>query len=119
MEDNLIKRLMTSIKCAVCGRHYEESQISVLGHQQDLWFLTASCAACHTRCLVAVVVKKDGIPEVVTDLTEEEMAKFWDVAAPTADDVLDMHGFLKGFDGDFGRLFDGESDEAAEPPAAQ
>ncbi len=117
MEDNLIKRLMTSIKCGVCGRHYEESRINILGHQREMWFLSASCAACGTRCLVAVAVKKDGLPEVVTDLTEAEMSRFWDVAAPIADEVLDMHSFLKDFDGDFGHLFGQEEpDKPGEPP---
>lgn len=105
MEDNLIKRLMTSIKCGVCGRHYEVDGISVLGHQEDLWFLSALCPACHTRCLVAVVIKEEGVPEVVTDLTEAELGKFREMAVPAADEILDMHNFLKGFDGDFSCLF--------------
>jgi len=106
VEENLILKLMASIKCGICGQRYEADDVSVLGHQQDLWFLSAFCSACHTRCLVAVVVKEDRVPEVITDLTEAELERFRNMDTLTADEVLDIHDFLKDFDGDFSRLFD-------------
>ena len=105
VEENLIKRLMTSIKCGVCGQRYDVDNIDVLGHREDLWFLRAVCLSCHTQALVAAVVKEDRVPEVITDLTEAELDRFKDVGVLTADDVLDMHDFLKEFDGGFFRLF--------------
>ena len=105
MEEGLIKRLMASIKCGVCGQHYKEDDVDVLGHQEDLWFLTANCSGCHTRCLIAAEIKEDTVPEVITDLTTAELERFKKVGMPAADDVLDMHNFLKDFDGDFSRLF--------------
>ncbi len=104
MEEGLIKRLMTSIKCGVCGQCYEIDNIGVLGHRQDLWFLRASCSACRTQCLVAAVIGEESEPEVITDLTEAELDRFRDAGRLSADEVLDMHNFLKGFDGDFSRL---------------
>ena len=105
MEEALIKRVMTSIKCGVCGQHYEPDNISILGHQEDLWFLRVFCSACHTQYLVAAVIREGKVPEVVTDLTEAELDKFRSAGRLTADEVLDMHNFLKAFDGDFSRLF--------------
>ena len=107
MEESLIKRLMTSIKCGVCGYYYEVDSINILSHHQDLWFLSAICPACHTRSLIAVIVKEGREPEVVTDLTEAEaeLDRFRSVGKLTGDDVLDMHNFLKNFGGDFSRLF--------------
>ncbi len=105
MEEGLIKRLMTSLKCGVCGQGYEVANINVLGHNEDLWFLSAICPACHTRCLVAAVIKEGKVPEVITDLTEAELDKFKNAGSLTDDEVLDMHNFLKGFDGNFSRLF--------------
>ena len=104
MEEKLIKRLMTSIKCSSCGQHFEIYNIDVLGHSDELWFMRALCSSCHTHCLVAAIVKEDKITEVVTDLTGAELEKFTGVYV-AGDDVLDMHGFLKDFDGDFSRLF--------------
>ena len=105
MEDGLIKRLMSSIKCEVCGQRYEVGDINVLGHQEDLWFLSALCPACHTRCLVAAVIREGKVPELITDLSEAELDRFRNAVQLTADEMLDMHNFLKYFDGDFSRLF--------------
>jgi len=105
MEEKLIKKFMTSIKCGVCGQRYEVDNIKVLGHQEDLWFLSVSCSACQAQCLVAAVIKESKTTEVTTDLTEAEWDKFKKMDKLTADEVLDMHSFLKGFDGDFSRLF--------------
>ena len=106
LEEDFIKELMTSIKCGVCGQHYVADDISVIGHEDGLWFLRASCSACHTQCLVAAVIKEDNVVEVITDLTETERDRFESAGALTADDVLNMHHFLKDFDGDFSRLLD-------------
>ena len=105
MEEKLIKRFMTSIKCSVCGQRYEVDNVKVLGHQEDLWFLNVSCSACQTQCLMTAVIKESKIPKVITDLTEAELDKFKKMDKLTADEVLDMHSFLKGFDGDFSQLF--------------
>ena len=105
MEESLIKRFMTSIKCGVCGQYYEVDNVKVLGHQEDLWFLSVFCSACQTQCLVAAVVKEGKAPKVTTDLTEAEWDKFKEMDELTTDEVLDMHSFLKGFDGDFSQLF--------------
>jgi len=105
MEESLIKRVMASMKCGVCGQRYEPDNIGVLGHQEDLWFLRVLCSACHTQYLVAAVIREGRAPEVITDLTGAESDKFRNAGRLTADEVLDMHNFLKAFDGDFSRLF--------------
>ena len=105
MKEKLIKKLMTSIKCSTCAQHYEVYNIDVLGHSEDLWFLKVICSSCHTQCLVAAIVKEDKVTEVITDLNEAELEKFVGVALVGVNDVLDMHDFLKNFDGDFSRLF--------------
>ena len=105
VNDSVIKRLMSSVKCAVCGQHYEEGEIKILGHQEDFWVLGLSCSACHTGCLAAAVIKENRAPGVITDLTEAELEKFRKTDELAADEMLDMHNFLKDFDGDFARLF--------------
>ena len=105
VNESVIKRLMSSVKCAVCGQHYGKDSIKIIGHQEDLWFLGASCSACHTGCLVAAVIKENRVPEVITDLNDAELEKFSNADKLTADDLLDIHNFLKNFDGDFSRLF--------------
>ena len=105
MDEGIVKNLMTSIECSSCGQSYQVDNIEVLGHHEDLWFLSVSCSACQTQCLVAAVIKESKTPEVISDLAETEWDKFKKMDKLTADEVLDMHSFLKGFDGDFSQLF--------------
>ncbi len=108
MDEQFIKRLIMTIKCGICGHHYEGSNVRILGHRDDLWFLSVFCPACRSQGLMAAVIKEGSLPELVTDLTEEEYARFCPLAIVGADDVLDIYNFLRDFDGDFSRLFSKE-----------
>jgi len=105
MDERLIKRLITNIKCSVCGERYDGENVRFLGRYTDLWFLSVYCPTCQTQGLVAAVLNEEETPELVTDLNEGEYEKFSEMAAVVADDVLDLHNFLKEFNGDFSRLF--------------
>ena len=105
MEEALVKRLVASVECPVCGQHYGEDNIDVLSQQEDLWFLRVVCSACHTQSFVAAVITEGGVAEVINDLTEAELDRFRNMDEVTANELLDMHDFLKDFDGDFSRLF--------------
>lgn len=104
MDENLVRRLISSIKCSVCGQGYERSNVKVIGHDDDVWFVSAYCPACGSHSLVAAVISEESTSESVTDLTEEEFDRFSEVDEVTADDVLDIHALLKEFDGDLATL---------------
>jgi len=108
MEEDIIKGLMSSIKCDTCGQCYEADNIDVLGNYEDLWFMSVFCISCRSQYLVAAIISGEKVTEVITDLTKAELDKFRGRAELTADEVLDMHRFLKHFDGDFARLFSRE-----------
>jgi hypothetical protein len=105
MEESLLKRLIASIRCGTCGQPYEEDNIDVIEHREDLWFLSVFCSSCHVQCLVAAIIREDEKAELITDLTEAELDIFKNIDEVRVDDVLDMHNFLRDFDGDFPRLF--------------
>ena len=104
MEERVIKRLMASVKCSSCGRNHTERNVHIIGRHHKLWFIHAYCASCQTEYLLAETVTSEQA-EIISDLTETELARFKNTRAPTADDILDMHSFLKNFEGDFTRLF--------------
>ena len=110
MDESSIKKVMTSAKCSGCGQRYEEENIEVLGHHEDMWFLSVYCVPCRAQYLVTAVIDEEGAPETFTDLSAAELEKFQDAESLKVDEVLDMHSFLQKFDGDFSRLF---SEEAA------
>lgn len=105
MDDNLVKELMTTVNCSVCGRRYEAGDVNILYHQRELWFMSVSCQSCRTKGLVAALIKGGEKARFVTDLTEKDMARLKEAPPVNADDVLDVHNFLEGFDGDFSSLF--------------
>jgi len=102
--EDVIKDLMASMECDVCGERYGVDSVDILSHDEDFWFLRVVCPACQTQCLVTAVVRESEMPQVITDLTEAELDRFKNMDVITADDVLDMHNLLKYFDGDFSRL---------------
>ncbi|MFQ6058227.1 MAG: hypothetical protein ACE5MB_05015 [Anaerolineae bacterium] len=102
-----VKHLVAKSGCAVCEARYRLEDIHILAHQGDYWVMAVDCEHCHTQGLVFAVVQEEQGPQVVTDLTPREWAKFRDMPPLEADDVLDVHEFLQDFDGDFIRLFRG------------
>ena len=105
MDEGFIKRLVATIKCGVCSQRYEGENVKILGHYGDLWFLSVYCSDCHSQGLVAAVIKEGQLPELITDLTEEEYEKCCEMDVVSDDDLLDIHSFLKDFDGDFSYIF--------------
>ena len=104
MEERVIKRLMTTVKCSSCGHNYFARNVQIMGHHHGMWFISAYCPSCQTHYLLAAIVNKENT-NISSDLKESEFARFKKSHAPTADDVLDMHCFLKTFQGDFAQLF--------------
>ena len=97
--------MFSKVECGVCGKKYELADIKILDHEDSLWFLSVSCSSCGTRGLIAAVVRDGDVAEVIDDLTEAERDVFAKNEAIAVDDVLDMHTFLDGFEGDFKSLF--------------
>jgi hypothetical protein len=104
IEEHLIKKLLSSIKCSICGQQYEPGGIKVVGQKSDLWFIKVDCMACQSRALVAVKIDEERI-KPISDLSTDEQEHFIDCAKISADDFLEMHRFLNTFNGDFKALF--------------
>lgn len=105
-EENLVRQLMASAKCDVCGRSFEEDDIKILGHDENIWVLEVNCGTCHAQSMLAALKDEEVVEksvEEISDLLETELEQFGDVVI-TGDDVLDMHIFLENFEGDIFQL---------------
>src|SRR4030042_611573 len=100
MDEEHVKNLVINFKCVHCNQRYEPGNANnVVEHDEDLWIFAVYCPSCKINSLLAAVIKEGGVLEVVTDLSEAEQAEF---SIPIcSDNILDMHVFLKDFDGDF------------------
>jgi hypothetical protein len=109
-DENFIMQLVIATQCESCGRFYEADNISVLGHDDDMWILKVRCGGCHSQSLLAGLIEEDpppSLPGDTTDLTEAELEKF-DSTMITSNDVLDTLNFLNSFVGDIFQLLDQE-----------
>jgi len=106
-----LRAQLTAFTCSSCGRSYVRSRIRVLAQRDDLWFVSFKCVACGTGALGLVTIREaeDGTesPALRGELTPADEARLADSPALDADDLIEAHRFLAGFDGDFRRLFGG------------
>ena len=132
-QERIIRKLFTEKQCHRCGRPYEAEQVLVLARRSEVWMVMISCQDCEQKdtYVVKFPPQMQGRrrvtsyrltrPPASTPLSQEpgdgqqkhpeslEMPVAPPPVAPShpvdADDVLDMHLFLKNFNGDFQRLF--------------
>jgi len=106
-------------RCTVCHRGFEPDDVHILSRKSDMWMLMVSCGECQARNFVAAVIgdgdseeaqlalRRLGEQHVRTKLNfESDNALQVEPGEPiSVDDLLEMHEFLLGFDGDFQALF--------------
>jgi hypothetical protein len=104
-------------RCSVCHRGFEPDDVHVLSRKSDMWMLMVSCGECQARNFVAAVIGDGDAEEAqlaLRRLGEEHVRtrvgiEPEDEGEPgepvSVDDVLEIHEFLQGFDGDFQALF--------------
>lgn len=89
--------LPEGLRCGVCDEPVPVARIRLLARRDDLAFLEIDCAACSSATLGFVL---DG-------RLDEAMPAAADRPPIDADDVLDMHQLLAGWQGDLAGLLDG------------
>ena|SRR3990172_2114199 len=108
-----LRAQLTAFTCSSCGRSYLRSRIRVLAQRDDLWFVSLKCVACGSGALGLVTIREadDGPenPDIGGEFTAADEVRLVDGSPVDANDLIEAHRFLAGFDGDFRRLFgDGE-----------
>jgi hypothetical protein len=104
-QERMLKELIGTFRCHVCRRGFERDHVRVAAHHEQLWIVSVRCGLCRNQQVFWVALKEKGGQEISRELSEVEEERFRAMSPVTGDDVLDMHEFLGGFDGDFERLF--------------
>jgi hypothetical protein len=93
--------------CPVCGRSLKGCDIQVLSHEEERFHLQVTCMQCQVTFIVVLAVAGGGVEE----LDEVEAVESVEVSrahrplvapAPepiTVDEILDVHLYLKSFQG--------------------
>ncbi len=104
MNESIMKKLIASINCGVCHELYNADNIKILGHEDDMWVISAICSKCKTKALVATIVEEEDI-ESIADLSEIEYLEVKDGEPVHIGDVLDMQEFLNNYSGNLSEMF--------------
>jgi hypothetical protein len=110
---------LASFGCAACGQAYGQGHIRLIAQREELFFVDLACEHCGSQAVAIVTIQIDGETARLEggELVRAEQATAaeleWAPGGPpvSADDVLDVHDLLDGFEGDVHRLiarFDGE-----------
>ncbi len=106
MDEGFFKRVMSQVSCTSCGRRYEAEDVQVLGHEEHTWFLRLVCGGCRSTGLVAAVVNGEGQPpDIVTDLSADELARLRELTPVSNDDLKGVREALDALRGDISKLF--------------
>ena len=104
-EERLIKRVIARFRCSHCNRQHVLENVDIMGKYDDVWVIGVDCEGCEQPGMYIVSLRKDSSVDIVTDLTDEEMARFETSRKVAAEDVSAMRSFLNEFDGDFSEMF--------------
>lgn len=121
--EQLIRSIQSLVRCPSCGASYHTNMITVVGGSNHTFLVHLECSRCGLSTMATVMfrqqrsVNADGYEEIGEfSINSMPVDASWlpkETLSPglsptrekesevTSDDVLDMHQFLKDFDGDF------------------
>jgi hypothetical protein len=95
------------LRCPVCGYKYNLERTKIIDTKQEEeqanLFVHSDCGQCKSSVVFNISINGPDVFSIgmITDLTSGDTRKFSKVEPLSANDVLDLHSFLKEFDGDF------------------
>lgn len=98
--------------CPVCGRSLRGCDVRMLSHVDDRYTVQVTCGACHVTFIVVLVIQgapiealADAELELELEEIEEGVPAFAESREPIEpDELLDLHLFLRDFQGSFKEL---------------
>ncbi|HEX9475578.1 MAG TPA: hypothetical protein VGA41_02880 [Candidatus Dormibacteraeota bacterium] len=85
--------------CPVCGRSLKGCDIQVLSHEEERFNLQVTCAQCQVTFIVVLAVA-GGAVEAGEGMEAEEAVEAAPAREPISiDEILDLHLYLKNFQG--------------------
>ena len=101
---NILRFLRDQAKnydCTVCGSSHARSEIRVLGKIESAWAVRVTCTTCQTtfKLLVVVDAAAGDASRASFSPVKEDHPSERRKPPVTPDDVLDVHEFLRTYDG--------------------
>src|ERR1051326_9168243 len=84
--------------CPVCGRSLKGCDVQVLSHEDERFHLQVTCAQCQVTFIVVLAIAGAAVEEPET-AAEDAPAEPVAAEPITTDEILDLHLYLKSFQG--------------------
>jgi hypothetical protein len=104
-QEHRLKQLISSYRCHVCRRCFERDHVRLAARHEQLWIVSVRCSLCRNQQVFWIALKDNHDEAVLDDVSGGDDAELAAMPPVTSDDVLDMHEFLRSFNGDFQKLF--------------
>ncbi|GAC1645380.1 MAG: hypothetical protein NVS9B11_16460 [Candidatus Dormibacteraceae bacterium] len=85
--------------CPVCGRSLKGCEVQVLSHEEDRFHLQVTCAQCQVTFVVVLAIAGGAVEEIEKAIPEREVEPVAVAEPITVDEILDLHLYLKNFQG--------------------
>ena len=127
--EELIKNIQKMIRCPGCGSSYKKENINFLGQLGQAVLVQLNCLSCKMPVMATIVMttpSATGEAGLLPDLSslkdlehlykklpnilsEKEKVDSNELSKQiSSDEIIDFHGFLEDFNGDFEKLFNKE-----------
>ncbi|GAC1665168.1 MAG: hypothetical protein PVS2B1_24200 [Candidatus Dormibacteraceae bacterium] len=85
--------------CPVCGRSLKGCEVQVLSHEEERFHLQVTCAQCQVTFVVVLAIAGGAVEEIEKAIPEREVEPVAVAEPITVDEILDLHLYLKNFQG--------------------
>jgi hypothetical protein len=85
--------------CPVCGRSLKGCDVQVLSHEDERFHLQVTCAQCQVTFIVVLAIAGGAVEEIEASIAEPVSEPSAYAEPISADEIIDVHLFLKGFQG--------------------
>ena len=89
--------------CPVCGRNLKGCDIKLLSQEEERFHIQVTCAQCQVTFIVVLAIAGGAVDEMETSATSKEPKEAAAAASTpdpiSVDEILDVHLYLKSFQG--------------------
>ena len=85
--------------CPVCGRSLKGCDVQVLSHEEERFHLQVTCAQCQVTFIVVLAIAGGAVEAIEETIAEPEMEPVVAAEPITVDEIIDLHLYLKNFQG--------------------
>lgn len=106
----IVGQIKKTMRCQKCNGKYGDFDIDIIGNLNcEESFFQAICPECETEAVIHVNFQ---IEPLIGEFPPIRLGTAPRMENISSNEVLDMHNFLKGFDGSFNEMFQEQNKQA-------